>query len=271
MHRRRENPGDEAGLAHDGADEVRHTTPVSQDDLATVEDTDDDVLRASESLARLQGDQELRDALARDGFTGRRWDRFTGELAGYGLAVMTAWLYSGEIFAQCKKKNCSPGPAPLDWTAEDRQDLADDTVVQAIINFQRHALVERRWRIEGGASLKTYFIGSCVFAFPNYYRKWLTERSLRQQELPIEHTTDDGPRSDDPVELAINRMRIAEGLDGIPDDRTKKAIIYQEMGYTYDEIAELLDTTRGAVNQLLGRHRRRIHRNRGSAGGDMHA
>ena len=114
------------GAPHGAAHEPATTTPASARDLSNVEEVDEEAQRAAESLERRMADLELRNDLALTGFTGPQWDRFAEELARYGRAVMKAWCYSGEIFNQCRKRNCNPGTAPQDWTEDDREGVADD-------------------------------------------------------------------------------------------------------------------------------------------------
>lgn len=252
-------PGGDTPL--DAAHEPATTTPVSDSDLSTVEEVDEEARRAAESLERRQADLELRNDLALAGFTGPQWRRFAEELARYGRAVMKAWCYSGEIFNQCRRKNCYPGPPPDDWGDDDRDGLADDVVAHAIKAFRERALIFGEWDWKAGASLKTYFIGACVYQFPNAFRRWRTEdqtwRHLRRldpaAEEFLEHRHHD--HTDD---LALIRLESSTAFDAIPDDRTKIAMLMHSQGYTYPEIAELLDTSVKAVDGLLIRHRKRV-------------
>ena len=51
-----------------------------------------------ERLCRRWADQEVLNALATHGFAGKLYDRFTDELARYGISVLRAWMHSGHIF-----------------------------------------------------------------------------------------------------------------------------------------------------------------------------
>lgn len=123
-------------------------------------------------MNRFHEDSELYNELASANFQGDRWQAFAYALAQYGHAVVKAWLVTGEMFVRCKRKGCYPGPAPGWWSEEDRDALANETVATALVSFRNDALIGGRWSPEGGASLKTYFIGSCVLAFPNVFRTW---------------------------------------------------------------------------------------------------
>lgn len=234
------------------------TSPVLAAALDEVELDNERARLAAESLERRQADLELRNDLALAGFRGPGWDSYAWELACYGYAVMMAWLTTGEIFHQCKARGCSLGSPPVEWTVDDRAELANETVALAVSTFKQQALIEGRWTFDGGATLKTYFIGTCVFAFPNLYRKWSTERAALQSKISIEYgTVDWSGLSQDPSEMAIARLHIWEGFDSISDERTKSVIILQTMGYTYAEIGEILQITSRAVEGLIRRQHQR--------------
>ena len=56
-----------------------------------------------EQAARLQAEQELRDALAEDGFAGPAYAVFEEDLVNFGYNTMEALLRSGYIFARCRE------------------------------------------------------------------------------------------------------------------------------------------------------------------------
>jgi DNA-directed RNA polymerase specialized sigma24 family protein len=201
------------------------------------------------------------------GFKGPAWVRFAEELARYGLAVMGAWLASGEIFEQCRRKGCPCGPPPAGWSRQDRDDLASDTVGEAIRVFRQRALIEEQWDPDGGASLASYFIGSCIHAFPNTLRRWKSRQQRAAVEEPVEPAAATFIQLPGPIDVeahVLNRIAFAEGVAAIHDTRTRTAVVLQAQGYTLAEIAELLsageDTvvTVRAVEGLLRRHRRRV-------------
>jgi hypothetical protein len=225
---------------------------------------------AADALQRREGDLALRDELAAQGFEGSLWWLFTRELAQYGHAVVIAWLRTNEMFAQCKKRGCYPGPPPLDWAHDDLHSIANDTVGQAILDFRERALVRGGWRPDGGASLKTYFVGRCVFAFPNFYRKWRAEQWHRRQlslsAVGAEDIAGVSSSEDDPADIAVRRLHLWRAFDDIGDGRTKQAVLWQEAGYSIEEIAELLgEAGRDVVRGLLQRQRKRGRDSKGGA------
>lgn len=278
MKRRRERAaGQTADLSCGAAAETATTThvpagavvPVDDEDLLVVEEEDDSARQAAEALQRRLGDLALVDKLTHAGFSGPAWRRFAHELARYGHAVMMAWMWTGEIFAQRKARGCPLAPAPSAWDYEDRMNLANDTVTDAIRKF-RATLVEGKWSVTGGASLKTYFVGACVYAFGNPYRKWCNEedrqRRQRQDALALSFTAP--TESADPAALALTAFQLRSVFDDIHDQKTKTAVLLKAMGYTHQEIGELLDKTPGAVREMLRRQRLRAPRIAQQGGSD---
>ncbi len=230
-------------------------------------------LQATESMQRRLGDLQLRDALAAQDFAGPAWEAFAQELARYGHAVILGWLHTGLIFSLSRTRRRPVGSAPTSWTEDDRVDLATDTVVKGIALFHERALVRGEWSVEGGASLSTYFIGSCILVFPGIYRAWRSEHEQKLRIRSAGHAADLdgagkplGPAADDPAEVAARWTEIAEGLDALPDERTRVIVAASAFGYSHGEIAELLSAesyesvTSNNVAQILFRHKRRATR-----------
>ncbi|GAB2740617.1 hypothetical protein [Amycolatopsis magusensis] len=230
---------------------------------------DDTEPTPAESAHRLLHDQRLRDALATDNFQGHGWDRFANDLAGYGLAVITAWIHTGHIFAECRRRNLTVGSIPA-LDAHDCEELASDTVATAMIRFRDKALIGGKWNSAGGASLSTYFIGACVFAFHDRFAHWRNQHIRRRttQELrpPSDAETEAAFRASPayraPEPTVITNMMIEAAFDRIDNSRLEFAIRLHTEGYSLAEIAELLTqaghtTTPGAIRELLARQRHR--------------
>jgi hypothetical protein len=64
-------------------------------------------------------------------------------------------------------------------------------VALALPRFREHALIGGGWRLDGGASLPTYFMGACLYIFPNEFRKRRVyqqkhARALRGEAVKLE-------------------------------------------------------------------------------------
>jgi hypothetical protein len=140
------------------------------DDLSPL-DGETYVLAEGNLTESLDWDIALRHELAYDMFHGPNWNKVAGRLVEYGLAVIKSWLQTRKMWKQCKENRCWPGAPPDVLSEDDCAELANETVARAINTFQDKAMTRGGWRPERGASLSTYFIGRCVFAFPNVYRK----------------------------------------------------------------------------------------------------
>lgn len=231
-------------------------------ELASLEAEDEKVRRAAESLERRLHDLQLLQELRTENFAGRGWTRFADELARYGHAVLVAWMRNRSIAAACSRKGRPIGQLPTSWTDQDHIDLATDAVVAGIRLFREDGLIGGGWTFEGGAGLKTYFIGAAILSFPTAYRAWCRKQKEDAQLRWFGETLKmEGlfAHEDDPGEVLALQNQIQELLAALPGKRTGAVIGLNELGYNYDEIADLLDITTGAVAQVLHRHRTRIN------------
>ncbi len=268
-HREYASQGRPDAPACPAADDHATTPSTSSTALDELEIADEQARLAAESLERRQADLELHNELASADFRGPGWDRYAWELACYGYAVMMAWLETGAMFSQCAAKGCNLGSPPSEWTIDDRAGLANETVALAVNNFRQRALIGGKWTPHGGATLKTYFIGACIFAFPNVYRKWLHGRAALPQLTSFEYDDIDmSSPPQDPGEMAVTRLHVQEAFNNIPDHRTKCAVLLQEMGYTYTEIGEILHISPRAVDGIIRRQHARGAAKRGGGHDD---
>jgi hypothetical protein len=220
---------------------------------------------------RLAADAELLEALRADNFEGVAWATFAEALGSYGLQVLRAWIYSGEVFRslQLRKIPCPPLPSDRDWTPDVADELANETVARALSAFREKVLRPGRWSPERGATLTSFFIGQCLFQFPSVFRAWLRE----SKPLPLGEDAVSGSLtmrdesgffgsgvgdSADPAELALARVEADEAIRLVADERTRAVLRLRAAGYSYVEIAELIGSSAKTVEMLLYRHRRRV-------------
>jgi DNA-directed RNA polymerase specialized sigma24 family protein len=138
--------------------------------------------------------------------------------------------------------------------------MADETVTSGFRLFCP-AVSENVWDERRGASLRTFFVNSCVREFPNTYR-WIRTREERVAE-PMD--IEDMHRI---VGVALNRMRSRESEYAEYDElkqalrgtspQFRAVIAYVAQGYTAREAAERLGTTLRAVESSLRRLRIRV-------------
>lgn len=235
------------------------------DFTGTREDQDlDAAVRALRRRERLAEDADLVDWLSSAGFAGPDYDRFAFELARYGYAVTVAWIRQGAIFGKCRERGAGlpePPPGALNQLHV-AEGLANETVARALRSFRETVLIPGRWDPDRGASIKTFFIGQCLFRFPNIYRSWL------KAEVYTDHLVDDltildrpvsgGPPTD-PADLAVIRQEVDILLADAPN-RTKTMLVLLAAGWTQADIAALLGLTENAVQHAVRYYRNRLIR-----------
>jgi DNA-directed RNA polymerase specialized sigma24 family protein len=236
--------------------------PLTDDIQSDVIPSADEMVPGPDELAemseRLRAELKLRNTLAAQGFAGHAYGVLADELAGYGYAAMMAWLGSGHIFARCREAGAGLRAERI--LAGEREDLAQETVVQALRAFRETGLLGKGWKPWRGATLQTYFTRALCLQFANIWRKRLRDRGvttdLALDALPFDiKSPEPGPE-----DVAVQRDEIRRGMAGIRSSRTRAALALTEDGYEQDEIADLLGpgiTTRG-VEGYLRRHRRSI-------------
>jgi DNA-directed RNA polymerase specialized sigma24 family protein len=204
--------------------------------------------------ARLRADRDLRDMLAAQGFAGPAYAVFEEELASYGYQVMTDWLRTGYIFSQCRNTGVPLFSQPI--PDQEIEDLAQETVAEALGAFKRKGLQEGSWRPDGGASLKTYFTGALCLQFANSWKKRLRAGFPAASSLEI-LPCDSESGEPGPAEISLQRDSIRRGLAHIKCERTRVALVLVADGYQHEEIAEILGpgVTPRAVEGYLRRHR----------------
>jgi hypothetical protein len=184
--------------------------------------------RAAESLARRMRDHEHVNELAVDGFTGPAYEIFAGELAAYGYPVILAWLRRGTIWKHCADRGRALYPTDaereiLETQFDERLDLALETVAEGLWFFRDRVLRASQWSFDGGATLTTYFVGACLLAFPNVFRRWRAaeqkwNRALYAGNLtsPEGRTIADLPGTD-PAAIVAGRHAVTNELRSMPD------------------------------------------------------
>lgn len=201
------------------------------------------------------------------------WEEFAAALAEYGYSVLMGWLITGSIFRMAAAQRQGKGvhglhKLPDDLRLTDRDEahaLATEVLIVAIDRFRRRTLMNpdssKRWRIDGGASIKTFFIGRCLMELPDVYKKWNRHNSRSQTNLKNfeQLSPNDEPVSVDPQTQAVATI----DLDRIFQDEsplTRVMFELQAEGYTYGEIAEMLteaghSTTQPQVRSTIFRAR----------------
>lgn len=204
-------------------------------------------LQSRDNLDRRLADRKLVETLSADGFTGRRYEQFQANLIAYGIPVLQGWMYSGHIFKLTAGRGypLTPTPDELEELSNDpqvRDELANMTVALALPRFRQEALIRGGWRVDGGASLTSYFMGSCLSVFPNEFRSHRGARSRwrRAHRLEATHLDPAAGCEPGPDVVVPGTLEICGNLADL-DQLTAAVVALRLDGYSHGEIAELLD------------------------------
>lgn len=249
MHR----PARPAGPA---ADHVR----IQPDDSADVQPNADVELdywlddpefdQEAERLRRLGADEEILLDLQLHEFADDSWEPVAQELARYGLAVLRAWIRRATIYEKVRSRT-RYRLEPLDgWPADDQAitDLATDTVIAALKYFKENVLMCNKWDPRRGASLRTFFLGQCLFRFPNHYRSHRdAELARRANEYLVGDDADlaelMGTIGDTEYAVVV-RSELDAALASVPNTRLRAALVLRYWdGYSYQDISDMLGMT----------------------------
>ncbi|WP_370333194.1 RNA polymerase sigma factor [Mycolicibacterium hippocampi] len=213
-----------------------------------------------------------------EGLGGRRWDRLADDLAAYGLAVLDAWMKTTYIFAKVRDIG---RPLPHTYretmelvTNEDtRDELGAETAARALKKFRDDAQQGTGWSPDGGASLTTFFVGACVQAFNNEFRRWSRQehswghnRSTDPDTL-LEHSDHVAEVArathmfDDPERATTDADHFERVLREL-NDKEHAILKLTDIGYSQEEIGELLGITERGVEGRLYRLRNKDIRSR---------
>jgi enamine deaminase RidA (YjgF/YER057c/UK114 family) len=258
----------------DELDSAGHELP----DVLGVHDLDDaeraHARMAAERLDQLEAERDHVEQLRKSGFAGPAYEVFAAALAAYGIPVIRSWIRTRAIYKLSRDRGrgvaCDDDVREhLATHADDRIELAGEIVAHGLVFFRRHALAGGTWTPEGGASLKTFFIGACLAVFPNVFRCWLTEYKAgarhRESTAQAPSSTAELDRlllaaGDDPADVVADRLWFVDELACMPSrvrDIVAAVVLRDE---DYATIARRLGMSVDAVKQMLYRYREQSRR-----------
>lgn len=142
------------------------------------------------------------------------------------------------------------------------RELAYETVTNALCYFRDKVLMGRRWDPARGATIKTYFIGQCLFQFANVYRAWLKHEAPLAAVLVDDVALLDRPQGrtplTDPAELAAIRAEIDARFNAVPEKSREKVctvMVLTAADWTQEEIAAYMGVTVKVVERTLAYYR----------------
>ena len=211
----------------------------------------------------VEADVELYKRLHEVECDGLEWKVTEHAYFHYGWAVMLAWLKSGLISAKCYEKSRMVR-LPEYWSEEDQEDVAAVAVADGTAMFRR-AIVDDLWDPSLGASLKSYFLGGCVLAFPNAMRGWQRyQRRYQGAFLELVKQAEVHRQQTSPASV-VEAVAAVDELVRDESARNQAIMRLLAAGYEQVEIAEILRMTPGAVHARLSRLRGRFRGDTGRA------
>lgn len=226
-----------------------------------------------------EDDEKLFALLAEHGFQGEEYWKFERHVGAFTLSLLQRWMLSGEIFTELRRAGQAFTPSAahrerLRQSPMDREDLACRAVGAALMRFRRTK--GAGWSPTGGASLKTYFVRSALWAFRDAYEAWgkqevardvpwepeVVDRAAEQHPNPAwSHRTHDR-RDQDPEKAYLDkemREELLRGANLAKDDAVQQIYALRESGHKDVEIEQLLGLKAGAVGRLIRRNAKRGH------------
>ncbi|MDQ3151998.1 MAG: hypothetical protein M3R63_09850 [Actinomycetota bacterium] len=178
--------------------------------------------------------------------------------------MMNAWIYTGEIYRQASRRGYPIGNAPYFCAADDCRSMANETVAYALVDFRQKGLREGGWRPTRGASIKTYFITTCVFQFLRSFRRWQRDQNSWSRVVfydPTDAELLNRPSGISVEDVTLDRLEVGEACKNV-DDQKKSILVLQAMGYSQAEIAEILGSglSARAIEGALYRIRKSVAR-----------
>lgn len=247
--------------------------PVTEADVAALEDSvcEQDYngprhRAIARNVARREEDRELIAKLAKSNFEGPAQELFEAEQAAYGYPVMMAWTRTGKIVKKAAGigRPLSIPSGGLGWSREDRSELSSETVARALNFFREKVLRAGTWDHTRGATINTYFVGACLFQFPNVYQAWQAEQRRWNSRPAVSIDDPDAlgllhqvPGDGDTERRAIARNQLQEVMAELaskyPD--LHEVVMMQLDGYTDAQAAQRLGVTSRAVEGRWHRFR----------------
>jgi DNA-directed RNA polymerase specialized sigma24 family protein len=227
---------------------------------------DDRKRRATEPLA----DAEILRRLTAEGFDPRRamWVELSGALAEYGYDVFIGRLMAGTVYRMAAGQGSrgvlglSRLPRELKLPHDDAHELTAGLLEVAIPRFLG-TLRAGLWHPDGGASLRTFFIGRCLMELPDAYERWHRQQERWAQAHADPADVDDGRFSLDPAAAALDAVELDELLPRAEFEHVRVMLLLAEYGYTTSEISELF--TKSGMRYTEATVRTRISRARARA------
>jgi len=215
---------------------------------------------AAERLGRLAADRELVQTLQWLSFSreSEEWGKLAYALVEYGYSVFKGWFITGVAVERAKARHVrgiTRLPAILKLDQDDAHALAADLMVDAVEVFRAKVLARNKWDAERGATLKTYFVGHCLFQLPDVYKRWRRDEDLVPVSFELTRDLEQRGELAEVGTRAVESVRLEAVIDLIDNPETIAMFELFSAGFSYDEVADMLDVTEAVVRTRLSRAR----------------
>jgi hypothetical protein len=227
------------------------------------DDTNGEQVEDPDLPQQLLRDAAVYEELRAASFGGAPWEAHREETFGYAYQVFHAWATDGSLFERLRRTAGIRGTDRLPsgkrrFSADEVKDLVGYLMLTAIPVY-RARLMEGRWRPEGGATLRTYFVRQLSFQLVRRYWRWVESRQpdkIRpERELKPEVDVQSGLHGDvyawsEPEGAAIAAAELRRMLGGL-DPTIKRILAMEASGYRNREIGAAMNMTAKAVEMRL--------------------
>lgn len=206
-------------------------------------------------LSRLAADEDLVLRLQLSGFDpdSDDWKTVSRALFGYGYDVFRSWIGTGRIHKELKAKGVDGRGwlAGHEFRPGDEHELAAELMLVAVESYRR-TLAAGRWRRDGGATLKSFFVGHCLFKLPDVFKAW-TRWDRRNESRPLDRLP---LPSTEMTHRAEMRVIAEQELGSMPSSSRRMFELQQHRGLSLQQIADEMGLSEGQVRTAMSRARR---------------
>ncbi|MDU0294473.1 hypothetical protein [Saccharothrix longispora] len=233
----------------------------------------------ADRFAELEADRRMVELLASTGFAGPKFEwafpRLSGRMISYAYPIIRLWVREGRIFRECLRYRGHISPAAasaaMAWSDATRDEVVLDTLLRGVDFLLDYGLRKAKWDHRRGATLATYFVGSCVCCFIKVCNdRW-------KQEQLQEAFIHSGPRNEqfdgdeevdlaelvmdsgmDPADRALLSIEAADAWSAISDEKVRQVLALRMAGMTQAAAAGEVGLTAKAAERRLHTQRRKL-------------
>jgi hypothetical protein len=189
------------------------------------------------------------------------------QLTSLGAGTLINLWTSRMLFSKCKELGLRGLPAPPASWPDEAHLLLLETVESAVPRFITNSLP--KWRPDGGASIKTYFINYCLYEFKKIYKSFCRREYARERhEVLYDNASPifDTRSARGPEGLAIARCTVSEAAQLIDSDFDRQIISRTAQEIPQTQIARELGVSVTTIVRRLKAYRRKLDDNGWTAG-----